>query len=145
VQWRGVDISSDPLPLRTDLAYVGHSDGIKLELTAVENLQVARALSARPGSTPPPAILDALGLAGLAHVICRHLSAGQRRRLAIGRLLVGPAKLWILDEPFTALDAESSAAVRALLASHLTQGGLAVLSSHQPIDIVGFPIMKIGL
>ena len=132
VRWLG-----EPRPPRSDtlLAYVGHSDGIKLELSPRENLRVAQALAAGDAQRDLDAALASFGLAGFADVLCRTLSAGQRRRVALSRLLLGGARIWILDEPFTALDTRAAATLYALIESHLAEGGGVVLTSHHPLEL----------
>jgi heme exporter protein A len=135
IRWRGRALAShDPDYLR-ELRYIGHSDGVKLALTPRENLAIAMAL----GSGADPAALEAaltrLALAPFMDVPCRALSAGQRRRVGLARLTLGGACLWLLDEPFTALDTTGIDTVRALIEAHLDGGGCAVLTSHQPINL----------
>ncbi len=117
-----------------DLIYIGHKPGIKMELTPSENLAVDVALS---GANPVeiPEALNRLGLSEQAHLPSRVLSAGQRRRVALARLIVKKAKLWILDEPYTALDATGRSHVNALMESHLTTGGAIICTSHQSVDL----------
>ena len=117
------------LPIDAAALYVGHLDASKGALTAAENLGFARALLGGGGLTAEAA-LDALGLAGLASFPVRTLSAGQRRRLALARLLVAPRPLWLLDEPATALDAEGQETLAALTGKHLSAGGLVVVAAH---------------
>lgn len=135
VRWHGVDVDDDPQELRGDIVYVGHTDGIKLELSVRENLEYCRALTYRPRGTPVDVITERLALAGLEDVLVRYLSAGQRRRVALARLLITEARLWILDEPFTALDAAGTATVEEMLAEHMDHDGLAVFSSHQAVRV----------
>lgn len=135
VRWHGVDVDDDPQELRADIVYVGHTDGIKLELSVRENLEYCRALAYRPRGTPVDVITARLALGGLDDVLVRYLSAGQRRRVALARLLITEARLWILDEPFTALDAAGTATVEEMLAEHMDRDGLAVFSSHQAVRV----------
>lgn len=135
VLWRGASIFSQRTVFHGEMAYLGHHGGVKLELTALENLAVACALR---GPQPSHAMEDALyevGLAGFADAPGRRMSAGQRQRLALARLLLSGAILWILDEPFTALDVDGIALVGGLLERHAANGGLAVLTSHQPVEL----------
>ncbi len=145
VMWRGTDIDGDPGPLRSELAYVGHADGVKLELTPTENLHFTRALGENPTGQEISRILARLGLAGQEHVLTRSLSAGQRRRVALARLLVTRAVLWILDEPFTALDRKGGDTVQSMLTEHLSGGGIAVFSSHQPVSVPGHTVRGVEL
>ena len=117
--------------LRALVGYLGHADGLKLELPVMENLRFAAALS---GASPPPdpaAVLARMGLADQATLETRHLSAGQRRRLALGRLAGGGQRVWVLDEPFTSLDAQGSELLRELLEQALDAGVGLIFSSHQ--------------
>ena len=117
--------------LRALVGYLGHADGLKLDLAVVENLLFAAALTGVSPLPDPVAILTRVGLAHLAALETRHLSAGQRRRLAIGRLLGGGHRVWILDEPFTALDAQGDELLCQLL-EHALDGGVGVVfTSHQ--------------
>jgi len=117
-----------------DLVYAGHLAGIKDDLTAQENLQGALALRAVPADAG--AISSALARAGLAErraLPARRLSAGQRRRIGLARLMLDPAPIWILDEPLTALDDSGQALFGELLARHLERGGLALLATHHDL------------
>ena len=135
IRWRGrVLRSHDPDYLR-DLRYIGHSDGVKLALSPRENLRIAMALDTGADEAALETALAHLVLADFMDVPCRTLSAGQRRRVALARLTLGGARLWMLDEPFTAIDSAGTNAVHALLEAHLDGGGCAVLTSHQPIHI----------
>lgn len=134
VEWNGRDIARYDSEFRAATAWVGHQDGIKLELTAQENLEVARGLGA-PSAIDPAQALTALDLAGFDLLAARKLSAGQRRRLALARLLITRARLWILDEPFTSLDRHSIERVENLLKEHLANGGMLAVTSHHPIDL----------
>jgi heme exporter protein A len=137
VYWCGRDILEHRGNFLQHLAYVGHHHGIKDDLSALENLRIARSLGRpRPGACLYNA-LEQVGLDGLGEEPARHFSAGQRRRLALARLLVTEAQLWILDEPFTALDQDAIRNTEQLLARHLEQGGMTVLTSHQPLQQLG--------
>ena len=139
VRWHGTDIRT----LREDycgaLLYIGHLNGIKDDLTALENLQLAATLhGAAADATTAAAALQLLGLGGRQRLAARHLSQGQKRRVALARLALAPATpLWILDEPFTALDQAGVAAVAGLVAAHQAAGGIVVLTTHQEIELPG--------
>jgi heme exporter protein A len=122
--------------------FVGHLDGVKAALTAAENLEFMRAiLGGRPdGATT----LATVGLGQLAHVPAGMFSAGQKRRLALARLLIAPRPLWLLDEPLTALDAEGQSLVAALARAHLKRGGLVIAATHAPLGIEGVRELKLG-
>ncbi|MCG5538780.1 MULTISPECIES: cytochrome c biogenesis heme-transporting ATPase CcmA [unclassified Halorhodospira] len=127
---------------RRQMLYVGHRDAVKDELTPLENLQVHQGLRGESSSLDER--LDALeqaGLAGREDIPVRYLSQGQRRRTALARLLLSPARLWILDEPLTALDRRAVAWLFERIAGHLQHGGLVITTSHQSID--GLPEPRI--
>ncbi len=133
--WRGRELRAyDPDYLR-DLRYIGHSDGVKLVLSPRENLRVAMALDTGADEAALESALARLDLTDFIDVPCRTLSAGQRRRVALARLTLGGARLWLLDEPFTAIDSAGTDTVHALIGAHLDGGGCAVLTSHQPVHI----------
>lgn len=129
------EVSIDGLPASREAvarscALLGHLLGHKGELTAEENLRFARGLfGQRPGISPVTA-LAAVGLAGFEDSPARQLSAGQKKRLALARLLLVPARLWLLDEPYANLDLEGIDLVNRLVAHHLGRGGAALITSH---------------
>ncbi len=139
VRWDGADIRK----LREDywqtLAYVGHLNGVKDELTALENVRFAAALAGHPaGEDVARHALASVGLAGFETSQARALSQGQRRRIALARLfLAREARLWILDEPFTALDVRGVAALSTLIGEQLDRGGIVVLTTHQEVPMPG--------
>lgn len=133
--WRGRDVDEYRTEFLADVAYVGHANGIKLDLTARENLDFARALGcARPHVAAAQALAE-FGLRRLENTSCRKLSAGQRRRVALARLLVLNARLWLLDEPLTALDVGAVQRFEALLRTHLENGGSLIVTTHRPLDL----------
>lgn len=135
IRWRGRLLRShDPDYLR-ELRYIGHSDGVKLALSPRENLAIAMALGSGADQGALEAALARLALGQFMDVPCRALSAGQRRRVGLARLTLGGARLWLLDEPFTALDRSGIDTVRTLIEAHLDGGGCAVLTSHQAINL----------
>jgi heme exporter protein A len=115
------------------LLFIGHKAGIKPELTAIENLEFYAAVQGITLHEPPYDILAQLGLVGLEDVPAQRLSAGQQRRIALARLWLSAAPLWILDEPFTALDVEGIALLHERFANHLQAGGAIILTSHQEL------------
>lgn len=138
IRWRGEPIAALAEDYRRELVYFGHLDGIKGDLTAPENLRVAARLAAvRPHAAQLEAALMRLGLAGLEELPCRVLSQGQKKRVALARLLLIPAPLWILDEPFSALDTQAVTLLQELLAAHLAAGGGVILTTHQTVALPG--------
>jgi heme exporter protein A len=139
VRWHGRNIRRLREEFWKDLVYVGHLNGVKDDLTVRENLRVNAEVAGRPAS--PARLADAIeqvGLAGFEDTMARFLSQGQRRRIALARLYVSEAApLWILDEPFTALDVRGVAGLSALVGGHVRQGNTVALVTHQevPIDV----------
>jgi heme ABC exporter, ATP-binding protein CcmA len=135
VRWQGRDIQRLRAEYFVNLAYLGHAHGLKAELSPLENLEVARALATSQRGATPEQALERVGLLGFEEAPCRTLSAGQRRRVALARMLLTPARLWILDEPFTGIDWRGIEELEALLAEHSARGGIMVLSSHHPLSL----------
>ncbi len=118
--------------------YVGHADALKCILTVAENLQfLGPLLDAGHGSVPVETALAELGLSHAANLPVAYLSAGQKRRAALARLLVVWRPVWLLDEPSTALDAASQARMAKIMAAHLAQGGMIVAATHARLDLGG--------
>jgi heme exporter protein A len=134
VRWRGNAIGEE---LRKEMLYLGHAAALKDELTVLENLDFAARFSGLEISASKiKHALEALGIARLADLPARFLSQGQRKRAALARLALSPGvALWLLDEPFAALDDEAIGRVSGLSAAHLAAGGMLVLTSHQDIAI----------
>ena len=135
VLWNGESIARVRSDFLLDLAYLGHAPGVKLELTPIENLRIARALKRPREDVGLDQALERLGLLGFEDVPARTLSAGQCRRVALARLIVTRARLWILDEPFTAIDRRGVADIEALISEHTHQGGMVILTSHHPVRL----------
>jgi heme exporter protein A len=136
VTWEGANIRSLGEEYFTSVTYLGHRHGVKDELSAVENLRISNALNGIAISIDQArAALEKLGLAGRESLPARLLSEGQRRRVALARLLVCNTKLWLLDEVMTSLDKGAVALVRSLIENHLTSGGIAVVATHQELEL----------
>lgn len=127
-----------------NLCYIGHHSGIHEQLTALENLRFWRAASGIAAADDLP-LLAKLGLAGLEDVPCRMLSAGQQRRVSLARLWFTPCQLWILDEPFTALDQTAIALLQRHFLQHLQGGGSIVLTTHQMLSLSYSPLTTLEL
>ena len=138
VRWNGEPVARDRARYHTDLLFLGHQAAVKDELTPLENLRAANQFDGHP--LDDQLALRALvrfGLKGREDVPVRFLSAGQRRRALLARTMTRPAKLWILDEPLTALDVSAIEGFASLMAEHLARGGMAVVTSHQPLPLEG--------
>ena len=131
--WEGSPVDEDWAAHRQRLHYVGHLDAVKPTLTAAENLDGWARF--RGAARAAPDALAALGIADLADVPGRYLSAGQKRRLALARVLATPAPLWLLDEPTVTLDADAAARVDAMIAAHRAGGGMAIVATHGEIAL----------
>ena len=143
ILWGGIPIGDDIAGYRARLHYVGHLDAIKPALGVRETLGFWAGLrSVAPPSVEPA--LAAFGLDAIADWPCRWLSAGQRRRLALTRLAVTPAPLWLLDEPGAALDADGEARLAAAIAAHRAAGGRVVVATHQPAALPGAGELRLG-
>ena len=131
-RWGAMSVSADHHAFKREVFYLGHALGLKDELTALENLQVACAIAGQTlSTTAAQSALQAQGLAKRMNLPLRVLSQGQKRRVALARLQVSAARLWVLDEPWVALDQAAQSALTDLLNAHVAQGGLLLFTSHQ--------------
>ena len=126
-----------------DTAYIGHNNGLKDTLTAEENLRYAQALATTTLTIDD--VMEQVGLNGYQETLVRFMSAGQRRRLALARLLCTHKPLWILDEPFTSLDRASIKLFEKFIETHANQGGLVIMTSHHDTSIPHTLLQKIHL
>ncbi|MCP4328946.1 MAG: heme ABC exporter ATP-binding protein CcmA [Alphaproteobacteria bacterium] len=134
--WDGAPVDDDPDGHRARLRYLGHENAVKPALTVGDDLEFwCRWRGGVPDSAPETA--QRLALDHLWETPCRFLSAGQRRRLALARLITVPASLWLLDEPAVGLDHESLITLETLLAGHCASGGCAVVATHQELSVPG--------
>jgi len=146
IRWRGSSIRDLGDDYRRELRYFGHLNGIKGDLTGIENLRIAAALAGlRVTTSALWAALARSGLDGFEDIPTRMLSQGQKKRVALARLLVAPAPLWILDEPFTALDVDAVALLQQLLTDHLAADGLVILTTHQEVALTSGHIAQLEL
>jgi heme exporter protein A len=136
VCWHDNTIQKNATAFRSSLFYLGHGLSLKEELTALENLMSDAAVSGRTLSQQQALVaLARMGLRGREHLPLRVMSQGQKRRTALARLLASQAPLWVLDEPFVALDAKAVDGLRGLLAEHVAHGGMVLFTSHQPVAL----------
>lgn len=136
IRWRDEPVRALGEAYRAELCYLGHQNAIKEELTPLENLDAAARLAGHAVSEDEALdALEAVGLAGREELSCKYLSQGQKRRVALARLVVDRRALWILDEPFVALDVAAVDWLAGQIAAHLQRGGLAVMTTHQPVAI----------
>ncbi len=150
VRWRGETIRRLGDEYRRELLYLGHTVALKDDLTGLENLRIAAALhGAAVHEAQAGEALAALGLTGFEDLPVRVLSQGQKRRVALARLQLslqlGRACLWILDEPFTALDKAAIGVLEAVLAAHLEGGGIVVLTTHQEVALTAGVTKEIAM
>ncbi len=146
ITWCGEDVNDLAENFYANLLYLGHHNAIKDELTGLENLQISAGLAGiKLDEKTAIAALRRMGLKGRERLATKVLSQGQRRRVALARLLVGDAKLWVLDEPLTALDVGAVALIQELIAEHLARGGMVIFTTHQPLVIAGVEMRRLEL
>jgi heme exporter protein A len=146
IRWEGENIQSLEEDYFADMLYLGHLNAIKDELSALENLRIAAGLSGRQLEEKYAiAALRRMGLKGRERLPTKVLSQGQRRRVALARLLVSDAKLWILDEPLTALDVGAVGLIQELIAEHLARSGMVIYTTHQPLQVDGVEMLSLSL
>ena len=144
VLWNRQSICSEPQTYHRDLLFLGHRDALKEELTALENLKMYAAIDDVALSDENAiSALHRFGLRGREHLPVHCLSAGQKRRVLMARLLTRQARLWILDEPFNALDIHAVAELETLITDHLILGGIVILTSHQSMSLVNLKVLDL--
>lgn len=145
LRWNGEPVIDDPERHRTRLHYLGHQDAVKPALTPLESLDFHARLRG-PAAEPAAlrAALEALGLLRLADLPGRFLSQGQRRRVALARLVASPAPLWLLDEPTLGLDAEALGRLADLIDTHRSRGGMVLVATHGGLDLGAHATLELG-
>jgi len=146
ISWNGLPIQAQRDLYRQDLCYLGHLNALQESMTALENLAFSAALGGMAADTAQmQAVLARFGVGGRGRQLVRHLSQGQKRRVALSRLALSTARLWVLDEPLVAMDEAGVRMLADLIEAHLRKGGLAVLTSHQPVPIGSVPAQRLEL
>ena len=146
VRWNGANIRSLGEEYSRTLAYLGHRNGIKEELTPLENLKIANSVAGNKLKTEDAqAALKLLGLESRQNLPVRYLSEGQRRRAALARIITGDAKLWVLDEVLAALDTAAVGVVRTVLEQHLAEGGTAIVATHHDLQMSAASLQRLEL
>jgi heme exporter protein A len=135
VTWLGLPIAATRAEYQAALAYASHEPALKADLTALENLRFAVGLKRRVSASELLAALERTGVSACADLPARVLSAGQRRRVALARVLAMCASVWLLDEPFTNLDAAGTELMSGLLQAHIEGGGLALVVAHHELEL----------
>jgi heme exporter protein A len=136
--WNGQSVANNADEFRANLAYLGHQLALKEDLSPLENLTTDAAIAGRPLSTAQAkTALAHVGLKGREHLPVRVLSQGQKRRSALARLWGSTAKLWILDEPFVALDTAAQTVLSEVINAHLSKQGMVLFTSHQAVSLAG--------
>lgn len=144
--WRGADVRDLDEEYFAEMMYLGHLNAIKDELSALENLRISAGLSGTELSEKEAvSALRRMGLRGRELLPTKVLSQGQRRRVALARLLVNDAKLWILDEPLAALDVGAVELIQELIAEHLARQGMVIFTTHQPLEVAGMEMRRLSL
>ncbi|WP_235015574.1 heme ABC exporter ATP-binding protein CcmA [Oceanicoccus sp. KOV_DT_Chl] len=136
--WRGADLDRRRADYYSELLYLGHSTGVKAALTPRENLQWQAALTGMTAASLPSSIDSALakvGLFGYEDSPCYTLSAGQQRRVGLARLFIGRRQLWILDEPFTAIDKQGVTELESWIERFVADGGAVILTTHHELNM----------
>ena len=146
ISWCGEDVRDLDEDYFARMMYLGHLNAIKDELSALENLRISAGLSGiELSETDAIAALRRMGLKGRERLPAKVLSQGQQRRVALARLLVSDARLWILDEPLTALDVGAVSLIQELLAEHLAGQGMVIFTTHQPLIVAGMEMRSLSL
>ena len=146
ILWRGEASRKLGEDFTRDLTYIGHKNGIKEDLNGVENLQLNCRLAGLPVARDRAwEVLEEMGLRGHEDLPARVLSQGQKRRVTLARLLLSKAPLWVLDEPFTALDSAAVDFLQSIISDHVEQGGMVILTTHQQVSLTRGQVRQLRL
>lgn len=144
VEWHHAHVEANRQLFGAQVAYLGHATGLKADLTVAQNLEFFARLSGADAQPWQP-VLASLNLDHCADLEVRYLSAGQKRRAALARVLISDAMLWLLDEPSTNLDAAGREFVEGRISERLRSGGIAVIAAHQDLNLGPIPMQTIRL
>ncbi|MGI9229113.1 MAG: cytochrome c biogenesis heme-transporting ATPase CcmA [Gammaproteobacteria bacterium] len=145
IRWNGKPIHAIDNNYFKQLCYLGHRNAIKPGLTVLENLTMQQLLTSGQNDQTQQQILAGVSLTAYADTLAGQLSSGQLRRLAITRLLLSNGKIWLLDEPYTALDKQGKLLINELLLAHSQQGGIAIIATHEAVSMDGTPLKTFTL
>lgn len=146
ILWHNKSIKKQDELFRKELLYLGHTNAIKTDLTVLENLRFHCQFTANKVSEATLLeALDTIGLFAFEYSPAQQLSQGQKRRVALARLLVSKASLWVLDEPFVALDSSAVALLQSIIAKHVDKGGMVILTTHQEVPLTSGEVISINL
>lgn len=146
IEWNGKSIKELDEEYTQHVLYIGHKNAIKDDLTGLENLMFASVMDGHPIEEQQAwQALDDIGLRGFEDLPTKVLSQGQKRRVALSRLLVSQTKLWILDEPFVALDKAAVAMLQDVIRQHIAQGGMAIITTHQDVELTTGTVKQLEL
>lgn len=145
ITWNDEDIKYARYKFQSELTYFGHTNGVKAGLSALENMKVMYALTGSKAKIDYSSILKDIGLANMEDVLLSRMSAGQKRRVGLSRLFMTSSKLWLLDEPFNALDKHGKQVIEQLIVKHCKAGGMVIFATHQKMEIDDHPLKHIHL
>ncbi|MCF6283463.1 MAG: cytochrome c biogenesis heme-transporting ATPase CcmA [Candidatus Polarisedimenticolaceae bacterium] len=146
ILWNGESIRTLHEDYCKEVVYLGHHNGIKYDLTGYENLHISATLDGDDiDEDKILAALAKMGLAGFDDLPTQMLSQGQKRRVALARLLINSSKLWVLDEPFTALDVAAVDLLQSVIAEHVADGGMVILTTHQEVALTSGQVQTLEL
>lgn len=144
--WQGQLVNLDPIQFKSNMGYLGHKLGLKERLTVAENIKLfVNAKNSDERDRIIDDVLTHMGVRQIKNNLCDMLSAGQKQRVALARLLAKKCKLWLLDEPFNSIDVGGIEILENVIREHIQEGGMVVLTSHQPVEIKEISIQKLHL
>jgi heme exporter protein A len=145
VLWCGMNINKVRSSYLSELSFIGHTAGVKNELTVLENLQQVDAMTNKPITMPIMEAIDKVGLRRYTDTQAGKLSAGQRRRTALAKLILHNKQLWILDEPQSALDVDGVKLLESIIEEHLSRQGMLIMTTHQTVRLPDGPVQELEL